>query len=153
MTAKSTPDAPLDPDLLDAMLRSAAPAPLTDAVAARLRERVLAVARPDPGRDYVSVAADGGQWRPFLPGVEVKVLHESRTHRVALYRLHPGGRLPPHAHGTEEDCIVLEGEAFVDDIALRKGGFHYARAGSVHHAITTVTGALLYIRHPIELTR
>lgn len=67
-----------------------------------------------------------------------------------LFRLAPGGVLPPHGHTGEEECIVLSGSVNLGDQVVHEGDFHLAGAGTDHTLITTSTGALLFVRNGRE---
>lgn len=123
-----------------------------------LRDRVLAITRPvfvAPGAPLsneppVTIRTDEGRWLRRGPGVEIKILHESAHSSSVLYRLAPGGILPPHGHIGEEECIVLSGSATIGDQLVQAGDFHLAGAGTDHTAITSITGALLFVRNGHE---
>ena len=144
----SAGDALLSPALLETLLLAVPPIDPPPARAAALRAKVLAqAAAPRPAaRDLLTLRAEQGEWRALAPLAEMKLLHQDETGRSFLLRLHPGARLPPHAHAENEECLVLEGEGYIGDIFLRAGDFHLAPKGVAHGETYTETGALLYIR-------
>jgi len=162
MTTNKTPiqdsDAVLDPLVLEAMLLAVDPVETAPDMAERLRARVLSIARPtalpagEPTSDapLVTIRANEGDWLQRAPGVEMKVLHETPRSRSVLFRLAPGGVLPPHGHIDEEECIVMSGSVQIGDRLLSEGDFHLAGGGTDHTPITTSTGALLYVRNGRE---
>ncbi len=141
---------PLDMKLVEALGSALMPIEPPSDRAAALRARVLAHAREPQGdvRGLITVQADEGTWRWFAPGVTIKALYVDEVARTRsfLLRLEPGARLPPHAHQTDEECIVLEGELSLGDLTVGAGGYHLAPAGIPHSEITTKTGALIFLR-------
>lgn len=137
-------------ELADALAQALAPVDPPPARSALLLDRVLAVARPDPARDYVTVPESEDGWQPLIEGIRMKVLHESPTHRFALYRLAPGAVFPAHTHPFEEECLVLEGDLSAGGVRMTAGDFQYAREGSIHDVLRSDGGALVYLRHAID---
>ena len=135
-----------DTDLLAAalagLLRDAPPDPTS---AARLRGRILDEARRD--RTQV-LRAEEGEWVAFLPGVHIKSLRKDTQAQTqtTLWRIAPGGVIPPHPHTSEEECLVLEGSVVHDGVEYRAGDYLLAAAGVHHKAFTSPAGALLMIR-------
>lgn len=122
-----------------------------DALIDRVNRRVLTqVAEMDMDR-HATVHADVGAFQPFLEGVEIRVLHvaEEPGHTVISYllRMSPGAVIPAHRHPMDEECIVLEGLVRIGSrLALGRGDFHLARAGTIHPDIQSDGGALIYLR-------
>lgn len=152
------PNSMLDPLVLEAMLLAIDPVEPAPDRSDTLRSRALSIARPAvlppgaPSSDapLVTIRAGEGDWLQRAPGVEMKVLHETPHSRSVLFRLAPGGVLPPHGHLGEEECVVLSGSVNIDGQLVREGDFHLASAGTEHTPITTETGALLYVRNGRE---
>ena len=118
----------------------------TPAQARAIRRRLLErVADTDDSHRTVPPGADG--WQPFGDGVQIKVLHENQGILSYLLKLVPGARLEAHRHPADEECLVLEGVLKVgSQIEVGPGGYHLARAGSLHASITTDTGATIFLR-------
>lgn len=137
----------LDAEIQDELLVHLKPIEPPSARAASLRERVLGAARAaSADTDKITIPADCGKWRVIAPLVSMKMLHATRESRSFLLRLEPGGRLSPHDHPGDEECMVLEGEIFLGDVRATAGTFHLAPKGSRHGEITSPGGALLYLR-------
>ncbi len=129
----------------DAMFAAWAEALAPIALPALLRDQVLARTRAN--RLVRTVRADEG-WVELFPGVHVKMLYrdaEGGT-KSFLARLAPGTALPAHEHNLAEECYVIEGEIRMGDILIRAGDYHLAMQGARHEAMTTGTGAVLYMR-------
>ncbi len=99
----------------------------------------------------VTLRSGEGDWEPVLEGIEKKVLYRDPEDGVEAYllRMAPGAHLPAHEHHVAEECIMLEGEAWIGELKLVAGDFHLAPAGSSHPEVTSKTGALAYIRGEI----
>ncbi len=141
---------PDDDSTPESLLYAAMLATLTEvAPPAALRDRVLAQARTDARfrEGLRTIRADEG-WISFAPGIDVKMLFrdEAAGTKSFLARLAPGVTMPAHDHGANEECIVLEGEITLGDITIRAGDYHLAKGGAHHGALSTRTGALLYLR-------
>lgn len=85
-------------------------------------------------------------WLDVCAGVQKKQLWSDDTRVSCFYRLQPGARLPEHEHRLEEECMMLEGEAFLGDILLRAGDYQLAAAGSFHGELYSDVGATLFVR-------
>jgi len=125
------------------------PAPAANAsLKARILKRVrndgLSSATEPEGT--VTIRANAGEWVAVAPGVHMKRLHRDGEARTFLVKIDPGGVLPGHRHEGDEECIVLEGEAFLGDVRVSAGDYHLASRGTQHGALTSRTGALLFIR-------
>ncbi len=118
------------------------PAPNARRIKRRLFERVA-----DADVSHLTIAADQGDWQPFLDGVMIKVLHEGEQTLSYLLRLAPGATLPPHRHRIDEECVVLEGLLRVGSrIELGAGAYHLAHRGALHATISSQTGATIFLR-------
>jgi anti-sigma factor ChrR (cupin superfamily) len=135
----------LEPSLAAALAAALAPAEFSSVRRARLRERVLASAKPSLMH---VVRAQEGQWLSLLPGVAIKFLHidPARATQSSLWRLDAGASLPSHGHAADEECIVLEGTVRYADSDYGRGDFLLARAGLQHEHFETLGGTTLYIR-------
>ena len=134
-------------------------------LAGALRTDGLDASRRDAMRDRIlgrlhAPAPDGTEtlrgremeWRNILPGVDMRVLRRDKENGIemALYRMEPGSRFPPHEHAHDEECLVLAGEIHVGDHYVRAGDLHVAHAGAAHPVLGTDSGALLLIRSEIR---
>lgn len=118
------------------------------AIKQRLMRRVEAE-RPASGPDapgLLTVRANEGDWKAFLPHVSIKVLRREEDTLTYLLKLEPGAALLPHDHPRDEECIVLSGEARIGDLVLRVGDYHCAYAGKPHGVIRSEQGAVLFLR-------
>jgi anti-sigma factor ChrR (cupin superfamily) len=130
-------------DVLHTMVCDVTPEAPMSAVAARIRRNALqALSLPR------AVARDAG-WRPFVNKTEMKVLSDDGVSRSWLVRMQPGSELPPHGHDDgDEECVVLEGEVWVNGLRYGPGDYTVALRGSTHHSVRTVIGALFFLRSP-----
>jgi quercetin dioxygenase-like cupin family protein len=140
----SRDETPIPADVMHAMLRDVAPLGPEAATAARVKNKVLRQVAALP----LAVRRETG-WRPFFPGTEMKVLFDDGKLRSWLVRMQPGSELPPHAHDEgDEECVVLEGEVWVNDLRYGPGDYTVALRGSTHHSVRTIRGALFFLRSP-----
>lgn len=118
----------------------------------RVKNRVMAAVREDARPSYRTVrATDAEGWQPMAPGVDRKLLWDTHGARSVMLRCAPGATVPPHIHGMDEECIVLEGTLKIGDaLILHAGDFHVGRRGSAHEVAFTDTGALVYLRGAID---
>jgi hypothetical protein len=108
--------------------------------------------RPVPGGGSLATQrAARSAWQHLPLGIGRRQLGGVGTQRISLQRLTPGSALPAHRHSDDEECLLLEGEMFVEDRLLRAGDYQVAPAGTVHHAVITAAGALLYRRGDADL--
>jgi anti-sigma factor ChrR (cupin superfamily) len=117
-----------------------------------LRERLMQRARaeaaaPTTMNESVTIHADEGQWHVLVPGVQIKLLHADAWVKSFLLKIAPGGEVPAHEHpAADEECLVLEGEAYVGDLRLTAGAYHLARKGTLHAGnLRSVTGTTVLI--------
>ena len=139
---------PVRDALLDAVKPEFPNPERVQAIKQRLLQRVAAersAAQPD-AQGLLTVRADEGEWKPFLPSVGIKVLRQEADTLTYLLKLEPGAALLPHNHPHDEECIVLSGEARIGDLVVRAGDYHCARAGKPHGTITSEKGAVLFLR-------
>lgn len=101
---------------------------------------------PGKGEPPVTLRAGEGAWTEVAAGVETRVLREDSGSRSFLVRVAPGGRLDAHAREDDEECLVLEGEAFVGDLLLRSGDYQCRPRGVRPAELGSDAGALLFVR-------
>ncbi|KQW44669.1 MULTISPECIES: cupin domain-containing protein [unclassified Roseateles] len=120
--------------------------PATPAQARAIRRRLLERVA-DTEDSHVTVPAGPAGWQPYGDGVQIKVLNENEGALSYLLKFAPGARIDAHRHPMDEECIVLEGVLKVgSQIEVGPGGYHLARAGSLHASIATETGATIFLR-------
>ena len=142
-------DDEFDSDLMESLANAIAPIEPPPAKKAALRERILQRAAAEKNRGvqaHLTVHLNNEGWIDVLPLIKMKTLFESDDGKGVLFRFQPGARLPAHEHGTDEECVVLEGELRIGTEVVRTGDFHLARRGIPHGDLTSPTGALFYIR-------
>jgi anti-sigma factor ChrR (cupin superfamily) len=142
------PDDPdrLDDDIVEYLNDALVPEPVNAATTARIKHRLLERIAEDQRSRHLTVRPGDGHWRPFGPGLQIKLLHDAGEIWSYLLKLAPGARLPSHRHPVDEECVVLEGDVWVGDQRVAAGGFHLGRQDVLHAPITTVDGATLFLR-------
>lgn len=90
-------------------------------------------------------------WPEFAPGIQRRVLWQRDGQAALLYRAQPGAAVPRHGHGHDEECLMVHGELFLDDVLLRTGDYQLAPAGTGHQVTATDTGAVVYAHGDLQL--
>src|SRR5689334_17999886 len=98
---------PLDQDIVEALALAQREANAASAVLARVRAKLMRGIAAEAGGRHVTVHANSGEWRDFLPGIQRKVLHEQGGLMSYLLKFAPGAVLPAHRHPVDEECVVL----------------------------------------------
>lgn len=94
----------------------------------------------------VRIDTRAAEWQPGpTPGTRRLLLHEHGTERVALERLDPGARLPPHAHPGGEEILVLEG-ALEDEHGRYPEGTWLRNPPGSRHTPASTGGCVIYIK-------
>ncbi len=136
----------LDADLLAEFDAAHAAESVPHDVAARINRRLFRRIAA-PAKPLVAIPADSDTWKPFLPGVSIKVLHRHEDVMSYLLRMAPGSVIPAHRHPHEEECLVLEGALHIGDLRLTAGGFVLVHEGGLHgELVAEAGGATLYLR-------
>jgi hypothetical protein len=90
-------------------------------------------------------------WPDFAPGIQRRVLWQQNGQAALLYWAQPGAQVPQHRHGHDDECLVLQGELFLDDVLLQPGDYQLAPAGSGHLTTQTHTGAVIYAHGDLQM--
>lgn len=104
-----------------------------------------------PGDVPFTVRDAGSDWPDFAPGIQRRVLWQRDGMAAMLYRGRPGIAVPQHTHGHDEDCLMVEGELFLDDQLLQAGDYQLAPAGTGHRITATDVGAVIYAHGDLDL--
>jgi len=113
-----------------------------------LRECDLASAQGDTP---TTVRDEQAGWPDFAPGIQRRVLWQRNGAAAFLYYAQPGAQVPHHTHGHDEECLMVQGELFLDDVLLQPGDYQLAPAGSGHHITETDTGVVIYAHGDLDL--
>jgi len=141
-------DSSLDADTAVAMALAIQSVEITARARDSMRERILRrVTRAAPP-GTTTLRSEEGLWTQVVPGVRKKIVDENQVRGTLTFVIDmaPGSEIPAHPHALDEHCLVVEGEAWVDDHVLRRGDWHVAKAGSTHGVLSSRTGCLLLIR-------
>ncbi|MEN9483071.1 MAG: hypothetical protein RJB37_951 [Pseudomonadota bacterium] len=104
-----------------------------------------------PGEAAHTVFDASAGWPELAPGIRRRILWQRGTQAAMLYHAEPGAMLPRHDHGHDEECLMLQGELFLDDVLLQTFDYQLAPAGSEHIVTQTDTGVVIYAHGDIEL--
>ncbi|MBS0484072.1 MAG: cupin domain-containing protein [Proteobacteria bacterium] len=103
---------------------------------------------PGEGRELITIRANEGEWSDLAPGVSSKPLYDDGQTRSSLLRIAAEASWSSQqallAH--DEECLLLEGDAFFGDTLLRSGDWQLAPAGSESRPIASDHGALVFLR-------
>ena len=98
------------------------------------------------------VRHDGiGTWLPYGPGIVRQLLWTDGHQAAMLYHTVAGATVPHHGHRSDEECLMVEGDLFLDDVLLQPGDYQLAPAGTEHREVSTDTGCLLFARGDLDL--
>lgn len=97
---------------------------------------------------FHTVRLDDGEWMPFRPGIERKLLHLDPATGTGsyLFRMQPGAMIEGHHHARAEECLILEGDLTIGDLHLNAGDFHVAKGGTIHPDLRSQGGAVMFVR-------
>jgi quercetin dioxygenase-like cupin family protein len=113
-----------------------------------LRESVLPAV---PAATCFTVRDEEAGWPEFAPGIRRRVLWQHDGQAAMLYCAQPGASVPLHTHGHDEECLMVQGELFLDDVLLQEGDYQLAPAGTGHHITETDTGVVIYAHGDLDL--
>lgn len=132
--------------LLEPATASATPVSSTRGALLLLRE-----APPQPGAQAQLQRAADAPWSAYGPGIERRVMAHHDGLAAMLYRTEPGAAVPHHGHHHDEECLMLAGDLFLDEVLLRPLDYQLAPAGTEHGGVFTDTGVLLYAHGDLDL--
>ena len=113
-----------------------------------LRESDIAA---QPGDAAHTVLDSVAGWPDFAPGIRRRVLWQRDGQAALLYLADPGAQVPVHTHGHDEECLMVQGELFLDDLLLQAGDYQLAPAGTGHRVTETDTGVVIYAHGDADL--
>jgi quercetin dioxygenase-like cupin family protein len=106
---------------------------------------------PESGDAAHTVLDRDAGWPDFAPGIQRRVLWQRQGQAAMLYYARPGASVPLHTHGHDEECLMVQGELFLDDVLLEAGDYQLAPAGTGHHTTATDTGVVIYAHGDLDL--
>ncbi len=98
-----------------------------------------------------TVRDEDAGWPDFAPGIQRRVLWQHAGQAAMLYYAQPGASVPLHTHGHDEECMMVQGELFLDDVLLQAGDYQLAPAGTGHRVTETDTGVVIYAHGDLDL--
>jgi len=116
-----------------------------------LRESKLESNEADTPSTVLTVRDASAGWPEFAPGVRRRVLWQRNGQAAMLYHTEPGASVASHTHGHDEECLMVQGDLFLDDVLLQEGDYQIAPAGSGHRTTHTDTGVVLYAHGDLDL--
>ncbi|MEP6969950.1 MAG: cupin domain-containing protein [Betaproteobacteria bacterium] len=117
-----------------------------------LRESIPDPRRPGSTGPVRTTRAGQMAWEALADGVNRRLLAPPKGSAAAYFvQLAAGAAAPAHRHGLAEECLVLEGEMYLDDTLLFGGDFQLAPAGGQHNEASSERGVLLLVHGDLEL--
>ncbi|QOJ22586.1 MAG: cupin domain-containing protein [Gammaproteobacteria bacterium] len=108
----------------------------------------LSALLPGDGRELITIRASEGAWSDLAPGVASKALYDDGQTHSSLVRIAAGSQWTsqqtPLAH--DEECLLLEGDAFFGDTLLHSGDWQLAPTGAESRPVSSDHGALVFMR-------
>ncbi len=97
---------------------------------------------------FHTVRAEDGGWTAIAPGIEKKFLYRDPATGTEsyLFRMQAGASMKMHQHPRAEECLVLEGDLAIGDLRLKAGDYHVAARGTLHPALRSQGGAVVFVR-------
>ena len=111
----------------------------------RILDRIESAGADLPGT--LTKRAGNANWFEISPGITGRLLHVDRTQnrKHLLIRMSPGATYQPHAHDSDEQTLVIEGDLSFGALVLKAGDFHVATPSSSHPPGRTVNGCLVHV--------
>jgi quercetin dioxygenase-like cupin family protein len=109
-------------------------------------------AQPRAAADAAFTLRDANaDWPAYAPGIRRRVLWQHDGQAALLYHADAGASVPLHTHGHDEECLMVRGELFLDDVLLQEGDYQLAPAGSRHRVTETDTGVVIYAHGDLDM--
>jgi quercetin dioxygenase-like cupin family protein len=106
---------------------------------------------PGAAASALTVRDHEAGWPEYAPGIRRRVLWQHGGQAALLYCAAPGAQVPNHTHGHDEECLMVQGELFLDDTLLQPGDYQLAPAGTGHRVTETDTGVVIYAHSDLDL--
>lgn len=90
-------------------------------------------------------------WPEYGPGIRRRVLWQQGTQAALLYKVEAGASVPDHVHGHDEECLMVAGELFLDDVLMQAGDYQVAAVGTHHVQTVAETDGILYGHGDLDL--
>jgi hypothetical protein len=113
-----------------------------------LRESALSLGAAETS---FTIRDEDAGWPDFAPGIQRRVLWQHDGQAAMLYYAQPGASVPVHTHEYDEECLMVQGELFLDDVLLQEGDYQLAPAGTGHQITETDTGVVIYAHGDLDL--
>jgi quercetin dioxygenase-like cupin family protein len=104
-----------------------------------------------PGESMRLVRDGEAGWPAYGVGIRRRVLWADGDEAALLYQVDPGAFVPLHTHGHDEECLMLEGELFLDDVLMQAGDYQVAPMGTQHALTRAETAGVLFAHGDVEL--
>lgn len=97
------------------------------------------------------LADSEAEWvRTIVPGIELKTIYVDDDGRAMMKaRFAPGATFPPHMRTGIEECLVLSGDFWADNVHMHAGDFVAGRPGEEPLPLYSEGGCELLLKIPV----
>lgn len=145
-TANKTTGHNLDLELTRILSLSVSPIKPSADAKVRMKKKLFKKVEESLNEGKFFVFADTGDWIKAMPGVEIKMLHETASSKSYLVKLSANTTIPRHSHMHNEESFVIEGEVVLDGTLCKQGDYHFAAAGTIHRSVSSDVGCTLLVK-------
>lgn len=126
-------------------LPDAAAEPMPSGLFEKILDRIEGEGADLPGT--LTKRGTTANWFEIGPGIQGRLLHtdRARNQQHLLIRMAPGATYQPHAHDSDEQTLVIEGDLSFGPLGMKAGDFHVATPSSSHPPGRTVNGCLVHV--------
>lgn len=91
------------------------------------------------------------EWlQTIVPGIELKMIYVDEDGRAMMRaRFAPGATFPPHVRVGTEECLVLSGDFWADNVHMHAGDFVAGLAGEEPYPLYSENGCELLLKIPV----
>jgi anti-sigma factor ChrR (cupin superfamily) len=97
------------------------------------------------------LTGEEAEWiRTIIPGVEIQIMYVDDDGRAMMKaRFAPGATFPPHIRTGIEECLVLSGDFWADNVHMHAGDFVAGRPGEEPLPLHSENGCELLLKIPV----
>lgn len=100
--------------------------------------------------EYHLNAADAEWIQTIVPGIEIQIMYVDEDGRAMMKaRFAPGATFPPHVRVATEECLVLSGDFWADNVHMHAGDFVAGLAGEEPYPLHSEGGCELLLKIPV----
>jgi anti-sigma factor ChrR (cupin superfamily) len=100
---------------------------------------------PHRGLPPVTQRLEQGTWTTLAAGVQQHVVRSDGARSSRMIRMASGSSVPDQHLSHNEECMMIEGDAFFGDLLVCAGDYHFAPGGSTRGRVGSDEGALMFV--------